>query len=152
MQEKLQKELDALKNQGPQSEGEEERKGLREKIRDFFRIQSIVDGFQAVLKKRDYYKRAIILLLIITFELEIFAMNGKWSSLYLYLRRKLNFDIVQYSYYTTTMGVIGIFAQYFAVPLLTRRFGFNDYTVAILGKYHYATHIRLHIWEGMKMW
>ena len=135
MQKKLQKELDAIKDKGRQLE--EDKKGLREKIRDFFRIQSIIDGFQAVLQKREYYKRAIIILLIITFELEIFAMNGKWSSLYLYLRRQLNFDIVQYSYYTTTMGVIGIFAQYFAVPLLTRRFGFNDYTVAILGKYFF---------------
>ena len=110
----------------------------------------MTDGLRAVWKKRDYYKRSIIILLIVTFELEIFAMNGKWSSLYLYLRRKLNFDIVQYSYYTTTMGVIGIFAQYFAVPLLTRRFGFNDYTVAILGKYHCTPHIHAYTCEGMK--
>ena len=132
LEKKVEEELKAMEDDSAKQKNES--KGCSSFMRDFFRIQNVTDGFKAVLKKRDYYKREIIILLIITFELEIFAMNGKWSSLYLFLRRQLNFDIIQYSFYTTTMGVIGLFAQYVAVPVLTKRFGFQDYTVAIIGK------------------
>ena len=103
-------------------------------FKDFFRTAAIKESVRAVLRKREHYKRAIIIMLIVTFELEIFAMNGKWSALYLYLRRKLDFDIVKFTFYTSFLGMMGLIAQYVAVPILTKRLHFQDYTVAIIGR------------------
>ena len=124
-----------MKELTEQGEGNGQGGSLKDGLKDFFRIQHVKDGFAAVLKKRDHYKRAIIILLLVSFELEIFALNGKWSSFYLFFRRQLQWTIIEYSRYTTILGVIGLVAQYLVVPFLTKKLHFQDYTIAIIGKY-----------------
>ena len=101
---------------------------------DLFRIQNLLEGFAAVVKKRKYHKRAFIILLIIAFELEIFAMKGKCSCMFLYFRRTLEWSIMEFSMYTSFLGALGMVAQYLLVPLLTTRLKLHDSTIALLGK------------------
>lgn len=113
------------------------RKGF---FREFFNLKNLKEGFSAILKKREGYKRAVILLLVLAFELEIFSLIGKWGSLFLYFRKILDWTILEYSRYTTTLGVIGLLAQYIAVPFLTAKLNFQDYTIAMLGTYNAWKH------------
>ena len=129
--ERLQLELDSLKGNQNQTQ---ERQSCGYYLKDFFKMKNITESFQALSKKRQHYKRAIIIFMILTFLLESFATQGKYTCLYLYLRRQLDFDIVQYSTYITALGGVGLFGQWVAVPFLTKKLGFQDYTVAIIGE------------------
>ena len=62
-----------------------------------FDINNLKEGWQAVLKKREFNKRLWILLLIAAFELEIFMDNGKRGNSYLYFRRQLGWGEVEFS-------------------------------------------------------
>ena len=102
---------------------------------DLFRITNLLEGFAAVVKKRDYHKRTFIILLILAFELEIFALHGKWSCMFLYFRRTLEWSIMEFSMYTSILGAFGMIAQYVLVPVLTTRLKLHDSTIALLGNF-----------------
>ena len=102
-----------------------------------FRIQNLVEGFAAVLKKRPHHKRSFIILLIIAFQLEMFALHGKWNCMFLYFRRVLNWSIVEFSRYSSILGGLGLIAQYALVPILSLKLKLHDSTIAMIGNNAY---------------
>ena len=67
------------------------------KAKTFFQLDNMKAGFRAVFAKRNYNLRRYILLMVFCFEMEMFINVGEWSSSYLYLRRKLEFTMSQYT-------------------------------------------------------
>ena len=57
---------------------------------------------------------------------------GDCGNQYLYLRRKLNWDITDYTTFTIIVGVIGMAAQYIVIPLLSEKFRLEDSTIIII--------------------
>ena len=93
----------------------------------------MIEGFKTVFKKRQYHKRLFIVLLIIAFEMEMFALHGKWNCMYLYFRRVLEWNIGTFSRYTSILGSFGLIAQYVLVPILSSKLKLHDSTIALLG-------------------
>ena len=98
-----------------------------------FQVQNLIDGFAAVVKKRKYHKRSFIILLIIAFEMEMFALHGKWDCMYLYFKRVLDWTMSEYGQYVSILGFLGLVAQYILVPLLSVTLKLHDSTIALLG-------------------
>ena len=96
----------------------------------------MIDGFKAVVKKRKYHKRSFIILLIIAFEMEMFALHGKWDCMYLYFKRALDWTMTEYGQYVSILGFLGLVAQYILVPLLSVSLKLHDSTIALLGKHN----------------
>ena len=94
----------------------------------------MIEGFAAVVKKRRYHKRTFIILLIIAFEMEMFALHGKWDCMYLYFKRVLSWTMTEYGQYVSILGFLGLIAQYAVVPLLSVTFKLHDSTIALIGK------------------
>ena len=69
-------------------------------FRDMFNLTHIIDCIKTVLKKRDGYIRAKILILIILIFLCQFY-TGEMSVTFLFLYSTFGFDIVDYSMYNT---------------------------------------------------
>ena len=69
--------------------------------------------------------------MIFCFELEAFINVGEGNQ-YLYLRRKLDFTVSQYTSFSTIVGVIGIVAQYITIPLFSEKFKFRDSTIILI--------------------
>ena len=99
-----------------------------------FQVRNLIDGFAAVVKKRRYHKRSFIILLIIAFEMEMFALHGKWDCMYLYFKRVLSWTMTEYGQYVSILGFLGLVAQYALVPLLSVTLKLHDSTIALLGK------------------
>ena len=72
--------------------------------------------------------------MIFCFEMEQFINigAGDCGNQYLYLRRKLNWDIIDYTTFTIIVGVIGMAAQYIVIPLLSEKFRLQDSTIIII--------------------
>ena len=70
--------------------------------------------------------------MILSFELMAFIHVGEWSNGYLYLRRKLNWDIIDYTKFTLTAGITGMIAQYTAIPLLSEKLKLRDSTIILI--------------------
>ncbi len=76
--------------------------------------------------------RTYIILMIFCFEMEQFINVGDWGNQYLYLRRKLDYTLEQFTVYTIVMGFIGISAQYITVPLFSAKFKLRDSTIVLI--------------------
>ena len=70
--------------------------------------------------------------MIFSFELMAFIHVGEWSNGYLYLRRKLNWDIIDYTKFTLTSGITGMMAQYTIIPLLSEKMRLRDSTIILI--------------------
>ena len=88
--------------------------------------------FRALFTKRQYNLRVLILLMMFCFEMEQFINVGDWGNQYLYLRRKLNWNIIDYTTFTIVVGVVGLAAQYIAIPLLSEKLHLRDSTIIII--------------------
>ena len=66
-------------------------RGCKNFFCDTLQLKNFKEGFETVLRKRPNNNRRYILLLILTFELQVLYILGLWSSYYLYLRKVVNF-------------------------------------------------------------
>ena len=57
---------------------------------------------------------------------------GKWSNMYLFFRMKHNWTITEYTRYTTTLGMVGVGAQFLVMPFLTSSWGLQLRDTTIL--------------------
>ncbi len=57
---------------------------------------------------------------------------GKWSNMYLFFRKKLKWTIIEYSRYTTVMGMVGVAAQYLLMPVLSGKLQLKDTTILLV--------------------
>ena len=91
-----------------------------------------MNSFRTLCSKRKHNLRVLLLLMIFCFEMEQFINVGDLGFQYLYLRRKLDWDIIDYTTYTIVAGVIGLTAQYIIVPILSEKFNLRDSTIIII--------------------
>ena len=54
------------------------------------------------------------------------------NSIQLPPRRKLDWNIIDYTTYTVVLGVIGMTAQFIAIPLLSEKLKLRDSTIIII--------------------
>ncbi|TRY71632.1 hypothetical protein TCAL_14873 [Tigriopus californicus] len=97
-----------------------------------FDINNVKRGFRALTKKRKGNLRTIVILMVFCFEMEMFINVGEWSNTYLFLRRQLEFTMVDYTRFSVIVGIIGISAQYITIPLFTQKFKFRDSTIVLI--------------------
>ena len=90
-----------------------------------------LSSLRTVFTKRQHGLHVTILLMIFCFEMEQFINvgSGGCGNLYLYLRRQLNWDLIDYTTFTIIVGVIGIAAQYIVIPILSEKFKLQDSTI-----------------------
>ena len=67
--------------------------------------------------------------------MEMFAQKGLWSGRFLFLRKELEWSSLEYSYYTSFLGAIGLIAQYIIVPILANKMKLHDSTISLLGTF-----------------
>ena len=65
--------------------------------------------------------------------MEMFAQNGLWSGRFLFLRKELKWSSLEYSYYTSYLGAIGLLSQYIIVPVMANKLKLHDSTISLLG-------------------
>ena len=58
--------------------------------------------------------------------------HGRWSGLFLFFRKQLKWSTIQYTSFTTTLGFIGLFGQYIAVPILSGWLRLHDSTISLI--------------------
>ena len=58
--------------------------------------------------------------------------HGRWSGLFLFFRKQLKWSTIQYTTFTTTLGFIGLFGQYIAVPILSGWLRLHDSTISLI--------------------
>ena len=75
--------------------------------------------------------------------MEMFAQNGVWTSRFLFLRKVLNWTSLEYSYYGTALGFIGMFAQIVALPFMANKLKLHDSTISLLGTLSIQNHIKI---------
>ena len=92
----------------------------------------IVRGFVSLVNGRKNKERTILVLLVIGFVLEVFFLNGFWSSHFLFLRKRLNWTSVEYTRYTSILGLIGLLSQYIVIPFLVNKIKLRDSTISML--------------------
>ena len=92
----------------------------------------IKTNFRALATERKHNLRVLILLMIFTFEMIVFVENGEDGYQYLYLRRKLNWDIIDYTTFTIVVGVLGMTSKYTVIPLLSEKFQLRDSIIVII--------------------
>jgi Na+/melibiose symporter-like transporter len=74
--------------------------------------------------------RQFILLLIFLFILEMFLIDARGPSMYLFLRKQFQWDAATFGQFLAFLGIIGLLTQYVAVPVLTGWVGLRDSTLA----------------------
>ncbi len=105
---------------------------FKQQLDHFFDLSNLKEGFRTLGKKRDHNLRVYLILLIVCFEMEMFINVGDWDNAYLYLRRKLQFTLQDFTLYTTVMGFVGITSQYIAIPVMSEVLHFRDSFIVIL--------------------
>ena len=88
--------------------------------------------FRVLVTKRKHNLRELIFLMIFIFELSQFINNGENENQYLYLRRKLNWGIIDYTTYTIVIGVFGMVSNFIIIPLLSEKLQLRDSVIAII--------------------
>ena len=103
-------------------------------IKDLIDLKNLKEGFSAVFcKVREHNGRLLLLLLILAFELEMFSAKGIWSSSYLYMRKVLKFDAIQFSRFISISGIINLGGNYIVVPFLSKKLKWSDSAIALTG-------------------
>lgn len=108
------------------------RDDLATQVRTLFDIRNLKRGFAALGRKRPHGLRTYLILIAVVFELCFLINIGDWSHRYLYLRRKLGFDINDYTRLSVIVGCIGIVTQYVMIPFLSHKVGLRDITITII--------------------
>ena len=99
--------------------------------------EQVIKGFSSFssswpLSSKSFSGRRSLPKTAVCSSLHCFFSVGRWNSLFLFFRKHLKWSVVEYSRYTTILGVIGILAQYIVVPTLSERFKLHDATISLL--------------------
>ena len=78
------------------------------------------------LRRRRFGLRKYVLTLAVLFMLEMFLIEGRGPSMYLFLRKRFQWDAALFGRFLAVLGVLGVLTQYIAVPILTERLGIRS--------------------------
>eukprot|EP00090_Calanus_glacialis_P015112 TRINITY_DN23975_c0_g1_i1.p1 TRINITY_DN23975_c0_g1~~TRINITY_DN23975_c0_g1_i1.p1 ORF type:complete len:391 (-),score=72.69 TRINITY_DN23975_c0_g1_i1:84-1100(-) len=126
----VQKQIEMMEKQSGEAQAQTQEKGL---LSSLFDIDNVKSAFGSVFKKRSNNARSIMLLLGVCFLIEMFLITGKGPTLYLYYRRKFSWDAKTFGMFIGFYGLLGMFAQFVAVPVISKRFKWSDSRIALLG-------------------
>ncbi|XP_059079165.1 lysosomal proton-coupled steroid conjugate and bile acid symporter SLC46A3-like [Tigriopus californicus] len=97
-----------------------------------FDVDNLKKAFHTMFKEREHGARPYLILLSGIFVMEIFMINGKGPTMFLFLRKELGYSEKDFGLYIAVFGFVGLFTQYVAVPFFTEDCKFHDTTLAIL--------------------
>jgi len=98
----------------------------------FFDTKNLKSAFTTVFQRRENNLHTFIFMLIICFVFEIFLINGKGPTMYLYFRRKFDWNAKTFGGYIGLYGFLGMFAQYVAIPFMSQTMHLHDTTIALI--------------------
>lgn len=101
-------------------------------LNKIFDVENLKQGFHTMFKKREHGVRPYLILLAGIFVMEIFMINGKGPTMYLFLRKELGYDEKAFGMFIAVFGFVGLFTQYVAVPFLTEDCNLHDTTLGLL--------------------
>ncbi len=101
---------------------------VTEKFRTLFQVKNLKAGATALLRKRDNNMRFYLILMVVCFELEMFLSIGN----YLYLRRVLDFTLLDLTRLHTFGGVVALFSQFIMIPILSEKLKLHDSTIVLI--------------------
>lgn len=102
-------------------------------LSSLFDIANLKSGFASTFKRRSNNGRTCLLLIGVCFLIEMFLITGKGPTAYLYYRRKFSWDAKTFGMFIGFYGFLGMFAQFCAVPIISKRFHWSDTRIALLG-------------------
>ncbi|XP_054288965.1 uncharacterized protein LOC129004413 [Macrosteles quadrilineatus] len=97
-----------------------------------FDPSQVVQCFKTVLKPRDGYNRAILLLLIAVAPLTMAPLQGELAVLYFFLRYKFHWDAVDFGYYEAYKLIIIFFGTCLTLGVFSHMFGLSDATIGAM--------------------
>ncbi|KAI5645164.1 major facilitator superfamily domain-containing protein [Phthorimaea operculella] len=108
-----------------------ERKEAQSKV-SFFNLSHVVDTLYVAYRKRENRKRVKVLLTLFT----VFILYGPTMSehgiLYLFTRTRLNWDIVNYSLYTSYSIILHSFGAMFSITVLSKKLQVDDSLLCLI--------------------
>ncbi|CAL1284794.1 unnamed protein product [Larinioides sclopetarius] len=106
----------------------------RKKIQNFWSFQPVIESYKATVKPRPNKGREQILLLIIAMGIAVLSFSSTASINYLYVHHQYDWDNTRYSTVSSIFSIIATISMFIAVPV-SRRFGFDDPTLGIVGTF-----------------
>ena len=102
------------------------------KIKKFLHYRNIISGIKVLLVKRPHNKRILLLGVVICFGLEMAVNTGDYYFRYLYLRRKLEWTLIDYTMLQNLWNAIAIVTQLVLMPVLTQKLAVADSAISIV--------------------
>ncbi len=102
------------------------------KVKTFFHYKNIMSGVKVIFIKRPHNQRILLLGLMICFGLEMAVNTGDHYFQYLYLRKKLEWTLVDYTMLQTAWSIISLVSQLIIVPVLSQKLAMRDSAISIL--------------------
>ena len=101
--------------------------------KDLFNLKNVKTCAQTLFKKREHHTRALMLFLILAYELDYFVLKGHWSTSYMFVRKTLKFTMTDYSRFITIAGIMGLLGQYVVLPYMSTKLLWKDSTIGMIG-------------------
>ena len=83
------------------------------------------------LRRRRFGLRKYVLTLAVLFMLEMFLIEGRGPSMYLFLRKRFQWDAALFGRFLAVLGILGVLTQYIAVPILTECLGIRSISLTL---------------------
>ena len=101
--------------------------------KNLFNLKNVKTCTQTLFKKRENHTRALMLLLILAYELDYFVLKGHWSTSYMFVRKTLKFTMTDYSRFITIAGIMGLLGQYVVLPYMSTKLLWKDSIIGMIG-------------------
>ena len=101
--------------------------------KDLFNLKNVKTCAQTLFKKREHHTRALMLFLILAYELDYFVLKGHWSTSYMFVRKTLKFTMTDYSRFITIAGIMGLLGQYVVLPYMSTKLLWKDSVIGMIG-------------------
>jgi len=100
-------------------------------------FRNVLDAFKVLFKPRPGSLRHIIIILVICFQLNMFAGMGAWTIDYLYVRRKFDWNdegtiVTFFSQLNAFKSGVNLFGFFIILPIFVKVFKLHDITIATL--------------------
>nr|CAI5841121.1 unnamed protein product [Callosobruchus analis] len=101
-------------------------------IREFFILDNVQDMIKVALKKREHYKRAIILLCVGILTIYIFIINGNTLT-FQYLREKFGWTLTRYTIFSSVDSVVWTIGSFLTTYILHNVLKVTESVLVLVG-------------------